>query len=377
MKIVVDRFNRIKNTMRRANPLLMDAIEKSIKDNSKDIATLTLDHTIYLFHRAAIEMFVDKAVRDVVMLPFKQGISKDAKKTSIEQARKKIKSMADLSKTDETVLYLEGIGVINRQERMALISSGIMSLYQALNMWEFGKVVFDFDVDLYLLLADTDIKLLPVELLNRLPYHCFYVLMPFCVNISGKPINAYGFWVYTDVYQNKAELCILVDVKDCDGDDSIYPFRVNLGFRDLDDAVVNSTMAFENEHIRLGAIALLRGLINVILYLCSENADIIKVSSGTVNQASTRKKTGGAPVKVFECGYRVSGALKCRYEKGEGDSFSGKKVSSHIRRAHWHTYLTGPKGDKVRVLKWLSPIAVNVDESEYIPTFKRVGVRVD
>lgn len=31
----------------------------------------------------------------------------------------------------------------------------------------------------------------------------------------------------------------------------------------------------------------------------------------------------------------------------------------------------------MRGLKWLSPIAVNVDESEYIPTFKRVGVRVD
>ncbi|MGX9079453.1 hypothetical protein ACWTQY_26640, partial [Klebsiella pneumoniae] len=193
------------------------------------------------FHRAAIEIFVDKAIKDAVRLPFKQGISKDAKKASIEQARKRIKSMADVSRTDEMVLYLESVGVINHQERMALISSGVMSLYQALSMWEFGKVIFDFDVNLYFLLADTDIKLLPVELLNRLPYHCFYVLMSFEVNISDRPINAFGFWVYIDVYQNKTEMCILVDVKDCDGDDSIYPFRVNLGFRDLDDAVVNST----------------------------------------------------------------------------------------------------------------------------------------
>jgi hypothetical protein len=41
----------------------------------------------------------------------------------------------------------------------------------------------------------------------------------------------------------------------------------------------------------------------------------------------------------------------------------------HIRRAHWHTFRRGPRdGEQTRVIRWLPPIPVNVDETGVIPT---------
>jgi len=42
---------------------------------------------------------------------------------------------------------------------------------------------------------------------------------------------------------------------------------------------------------------------------------------------------------------------------GAGHADTGRTVSPHIRRAHWHTYWTG-KGRTVPVLRWLHPILV-------------------
>jgi hypothetical protein len=48
----------------------------------------------------------------------------------------------------------------------------------------------------------------------------------------------------------------------------------------------------------------------------------------------------------------------------------------HVRRAHWHTYWTGPRKDPQKrkpVLKWLSPILVNVEDGADMPvTIRKV-----
>jgi hypothetical protein len=42
----------------------------------------------------------------------------------------------------------------------------------------------------------------------------------------------------------------------------------------------------------------------------------------------------------------------------------------HIRRAHWHTFLTG-QGRQARKLRWMPPIAVRVEDAGALPATVR------
>jgi hypothetical protein len=46
-------------------------------------------------------------------------------------------------------------------------------------------------------------------------------------------------------------------------------------------------------------------------------------------------------------------------------------VRPHIRRAHWHSFWAGKKGEQTIRLKWLPPIAVNAKDSDHLPAVIR------
>lgn len=373
MKDTLERFNRILAHLKQMNPLVMESLECHVNGNRRDLNVLTLDYAIYLFRRAAIDKYVDTMLKTAVKIPFKSDTTKEQRKNAIAQFRKKVKEFGDLASTDEAVRHLESLNVIKAGEFSNLISSGLMSLHLAFSLWQIGKVIFDFDKSLFNIVSETDIKKLPVELFERLPYHCFYVSLPLEIDWQEPPVKVHGFWVFKDQYLKNKELSILVDVTDKDGDDGVYPFRLHMCSSSLEDAIQNSTMIFESDELRDKAVVFISKIVNVILYLCSDDADIILQPNSFGGGRKKNAKTGmSSVVRVFACGYRVSSALKYHGSNSHTEGKDSQRMASHIRRAHWHTYLVGPKVDKIRILKWLSPILVNIDESEYIATVKRV-----
>jgi hypothetical protein len=120
----------------------------------------------------------------------------------------------------------------------------------------------------------------------------------------------------------------------------------------------------------VGAIA---PMVSLLLYLCSESADYRRPPP----PKSKRNKQGErllAPVRptTWDVGARIGAALRrardAEHEFSGEPSAAGTRPRAHIRRAHWHTFWTGPRdGERTPLVKWLPPIPVNVDDLDAMP----------
>ena len=103
-----------------------------------------------------------------------------------------------------------------------------------------------------------------------------------------------------------------------------------------------------------------------MLYLCSTESDI-------PNEPIARSKDSyGNPrhIRTWDVGIRIGRALR-RYKTAVAEHEHGTHDSPrpHIRRAHWHHFWTGPReGKRKLVIKRLSPIPVNFDAADDLPT---------
>lgn len=79
--------------------------------------------------------------------------------------------------------------------------------------------------------------------------------------------------------------------------------------------------------------------------------------------------------RKWEVGTRIGAAIRT-WKNGRTsdkqaayrDGQSHQKPRPHLQRAHWHTYLTGPRSvEQERILRWISPLEINVIEDE-MPT---------
>jgi len=71
---------------------------------------------------------------------------------------------------------------------------------------------------------------------------------------------------------------------------------------------------------------------------------------------------------IWNVGSHLGAALRAAYER-ESRDLGGTHASPrpHIRRAHWHSYWTGPRKDPERrrlILKWLHPMVVGTARDE-------------
>lgn len=89
-------------------------------------------------------------------------------------------------------------------------------------------------------------------------------------------------------------------------------------------------------------------------------------------------------VTTWDVGVRLGAALRRAYQ-AEQTGRVGEHAAPrpHIRRAHWHTILSGPKQrpdgseippqDRQRDLRWLPPTSVNIEDPDALPaTVRRV-----
>jgi hypothetical protein len=282
----------------------------------------------------------------------------------------------------------------------------------ALAIWRVTQGVYRFDPTIYEAVRNTTLdRDLPTDLFYRLPEWCVYIETPgllWPVKPRVRPVH--GMWAHLDWHEDiggapHTELRLVLDAARTP-QEALDPWHgcidmpLMLGGGTVGDALervvvsgVQQARAYGLDPPAVIADALahvqafapvLWPYVSLVLYLCGENAEIgAGVRPSHPEPVRTRRRgrrifAAGGP-RLWEVGVRIGAALRRAQQlTGEGSHESaptGRTVRAHIRRAHWHTFLAGPRaGERERRLRWLPPIAVKLEDVNNLPTvIRRIG----
>jgi hypothetical protein len=240
----------------------------------------------------------------------------------------------------------------------------------ALGTWRYCQGIYQFSPELLEALVDSPISGdLPSNVLFRLPEWCVYIETP-GMTCYGR--NLHGFWAHLehDVNTGRAELRFLFDFAD-----GMLVSMLHLGqwsvekavTRALDEAVLQATMRgtevpFGIESAALEMAQEMTPLVSIVLYLCSSEPDIDgRVPGLTPGYPHLRKTKKG--FRLFEPEkprlWRVGEKIGEQLRQAHQSIPTGRTVATHIRRAHWHGFWTGPRtGERNFVYHWIPPLVV-------------------
>lgn len=284
---------------------------------------------------------------------------------------------AELDWPEYCFLPLAGsYAIVSGGQRLTDLNKGWdISRLGALAAWRVTQGIYRFDKDLYSELIRMEVGPLPPQVLHRMPEWCVYIELQEEYASYAKGVFAH---IEYDVNDGREELRLLFDTTG--NIDGLMPVPIHLtgsladglakAMVEADKQAAIASIALMTPDTRLAAKEL-GGVVSLILYLCSVNADL---SGQPTKPTPVRTKRGSRifpPSKqtYWDVGYRIGPMLKqaAKERSAEGDDPGGRPVRPHVRRAHWHHYWTGPRESQELTLKWLSPILVNVDNVEELP----------
>lgn len=221
--------------------------------------------------------------------------------------------------------------------------------------WRATQGIYRFEPDLYDALITTPIDRLPAEVLTLLPEWGIYIETPDRGDVEG-------FFAHCD-YDPRTrgpELRLLLA-----SNDNLIPIAIPIIDGMLSDAI---DIAVPGAGTYLAAQC--APLISLVLYVCSVSADFGHYS--TYRPVPVKTKRGPRlfpPDKptIVKTGGEIGSILRAsRYSQREFTSGpTGRTVSPHVRRAHWHGYWLGkPPRFEIR---WMPPVLVKSTEpTEYV-----------
>ena len=257
----------------------------------------------------------------------------------------------------------------------------------ALAAWGMGKGVYVFDPDAMKALVMTPLDSeIPVKTFFRLPEWCVYISGPI-PTLSGEDSMA-GAYVHLeyDVQSHVPELRFLLDTKE----GGFSTFQLHLDANTISDCIKNAiayTKRFskiqstsESESHDIAYMSdVLTPLVSLVLYLCSDTADMPQIKPVRHTPKKTRKGLRvfqATNISLYPTGYRIGASLRAAHRPGNehqpSDEAAGTTKAGHMRRAHWHSFWTGPRKTPEKqklIVKWLPPIPVNLNPDETLPTF--------
>jgi hypothetical protein len=260
----------------------------------------------------------------------------------------------------------------------------------ALAAWRATQGIYRFDPSVFEAVWATPVSgEIPTEIIYHLPEWCCYIETP------GKAfggVKMHGLFVHLDDdRQNlRDELRFVFDTER-----GLIPYPLHLQKTGLEESLrsVAREATFQAEKAgqsftqRFAVEAELKRqiepVLSLTLYLCSQSAEIPDYENRPQPQYNPRQKRlyPAARPRVWEVAYRLGAAIRKAEAQEAGTAAESEDAPSnrqsprpHIRRAHWHGFWTGPrKGEQKFVLKWLPPIAVNVEpDAPAVPTIKEV-----
>lgn len=268
---------------------------------------------------------------------------------------------------------------------------GIAIFLTAMANWRMTQGIYRFDPTLYAALADTPLDGdLPADVLLRLPEWCIYVETPGLLNIEPTDMRTNGAWAWLgySIAQQRSELWLLLEHLD-DPNSPFAPLQTRIIVVPLTGLGLEESLSLAIEPETGPAMVeyyakLVRPIISLLLYLCSQDADISgRGKPGNPQPVRTRRDglrlfAADGP-RTWDAGVRLGAALRRAYQAAEigDDGASNRSPRGHVRRAHWHGFRSGPMkaqdgvpitAEKRRFdVRWLPPIAVNLESIDDLP----------
>lgn len=254
--------------------------------------------------------------------------------------------------------------------------------------WRITKGVYRFDEDLLKSLWEVSLdRDIPVDVFFNLPEWCCYI------DLEGfGPADAMelaGFFVYLEYDTNTGGREIRLTFARLSNSEkgpalSTLPFHID-DQKQIGDMLQGSfdfAAMHGPDHIRQQlestpplqkeAADLYSRYFSLVLYLCTADRDIIRTSKVRKTKKSKKKQKRALPVE-YRVGSAIGGAIRRARGAAEKGTGEGSKKAPHIRKAHYHTYWTGKKGEKKKpVVKLIAPIPVNIGDEPVVPIVRRV-----
>ncbi|RQR47671.1 hypothetical protein DIE19_34335 [Burkholderia sp. Bp9126] len=274
--------------------------------------------------------------------------------------------------------------LLGRMDRMGMevqrVARSTPTLVNTLAAWRLTQGIYRLDATLFDELCATPVTgALPTDLLTRLPEWTVYVETPgFMWN--GSVLDGV-FAQAGEIFDGTEGLAFVLNAREC-----MTMLVLRLDQPSLEAAI---EVSINGDGESAPALAtemrsVLPRLVSQVLYLCSEAPELGDGTSLPVRPQPRRTHRGvrmmpaRRPVR-WEVGTRLGASLRAAWqsanEQDESDATRGSHASprAHIRRAHWHTILSGPRQSPVRSLRWLPPIPVNVAEpDDLVRTIRQV-----
>ncbi len=260
----------------------------------------------------------------------------------------------------------------------------MMAEMAALFSWSKGRSIYRFDADL----ADA---VLATPLTDEIPTELFYRLPEWGIYIEAPPNDLWPYDLSGVFVHLEFDAVLETNELRLFGDSSAMAIPLHLSERTIKDMlkaaiegaatnadaqgldVANLTGAFSEAALD-GMASWLSPIISCIMYLCTEDADVVDV-----DPVQRRGPATDTPVRARQrdVGFRIGAALRSTRQRSSDEPHepTGRHVAPHLRRAHWHHYWRGSlkKPDKRElVLKWIPPIPVNLDKGEIMTVVRNV-----
>jgi hypothetical protein len=286
--------------------------------------------------------------------------------------------------------YWSEIAACHQEPNIGMIPD--IARLAALGAWRVTQGIYRFDADLYASLIDTPLSGdLPDALLYRLPSWGVYVETPGLTFIDAPLQGVYAHLEY-DLQEQHTELRLLLDGP-ADSPLFLFAYPIRLGHGSLLASIAATGEAARRNAARLTHIPGLSEavmqqvdgelfaqntrdltpILALLLYLCAEEADYespprLKTARP---RALEKQRIVVIPeqVRTWDVGARIGAALRATRDRAEAATAPAPgeraRPRAHWRRAHFHTFWTGPiEGERIARVKWLPPIPVGLDGQE-------------
>jgi hypothetical protein len=274
------------------------------------------------------------------------------------------------------------------------------AIIAALAAWRMTQGIYRYDPALYAALVDTPIAGdIPAQVLQRMPEWCVYIATPdMAIATTSGDAPLRGVYAWLD-HARGADHDLLVLVCDAEGP-RLTPTHIPL-VGSLGEACEATLAEWRDAYARGNATQLPRKdwadqvqrtippILSLLLYLCSQSPDLTRRGKPDLpaNPEPVRTRRTGWRLfaadgpREWDVGVRIGAALRAAYareETGGEASASGRHVRPHVRRAHWHTILSGarlrndgtpiPSAERRAELRWMPPIPVAIEDAGELPS---------
>lgn len=253
------------------------------------------------------------------------------------------------------------------------------ALIAALAPWRLYKQIYRFAPEMEsLLLEQPEDCVLPIEVLDNLPYPSIYIQTQTIESMDG-----FFAHIESDTNDGRLELRLLLVYKN---EDTIQ-IPIHLG---KNGTIQDGIKAARKEALRvqesMGDIAKKRypinaasdnyvfdvvaRLIQLILYICAQNKEIERDPEQEkivrIPKSPKLIKDKYKEIIKYNCGQETAQIIKGIYKKGKSINFpyfksdnTEKSKRPHTRRGHWHHYWVGSQDTKKIILKWIAPTLIH------------------